>query len=327
MARSTVSRLTGRRQPRVWAMVSAFAISLSAICYPPFPLKAQPAEEQLTPEAHLARNQGLIADAERLKLTPAQVGGLLSQMGSDYEDLGDFQKAEGAYTRALHLLEPVESARVSYEVTLSNLGSLYVMTKNFDAAENCQKRSLAIVLAMGDPLLIARAQAHLADTYLAMGKNKDAARYSSLAVAALPTLPKATAADKGSALLTYSYASCLTSHCDRGLEAAREVMRIVSASFAAESFPAGQAHVALGFVEGRMGMKDAADGDLREGVRILRMTLPASHPLMIHALDLYREYLAANHRNEEANKIADEQKSLTRNCKRCTVSVYGLRSQ
>jgi hypothetical protein len=62
-------------------------------------------------------------------------------------------------------------------------------------------------------------------------------------------------------------------------------------------------------------------------VRILRMTLPASHPLMIHALELYRNFLMANNREPEASKIAEEQKSLTQSCKRCTVSVYGLRTR
>jgi tetratricopeptide (TPR) repeat protein len=208
------------------------------------------------------------------------------------------------------------------------MGSLYVMTRNFDAALNCQKRSLAMVEQMGDLLMVARAQGHLADTYLAMGKNKEAERYSSLAVHALPSLNGATSEDKGSMLLTYSYASCLTSHCDEGLRAAREAMRVVSASFAAESFPAGQTHLALGFTEGKSGMREAAEEDLREGVRILRLQLPPSHPLMLHALDLYRMYLEENHRNQEAEKIAKERKAATDDtCGNCTVSVFGLRSR
>jgi hypothetical protein len=177
--------------------------------------------------------------------------------------------------------------------------------------------------------MIARAQGHLADLYLAMGRNKDALRYSSLAVQAVATLPGATSDDNGSTLISYAYASCLTSHCDEGLQAAREAMGIVRTSFAPESFPAGQAHVALGYVEGKAGEVAAADEDLREGVRILRMQLPASHPLMIHALELYREYLVENHRDAEAKRIAKEQKAVDKgnSCSGCTVSVYGLRLQ
>jgi tetratricopeptide (TPR) repeat protein len=330
MACSSVSSCFGRRQPRAWASLPAFAVLLVvAVCYTAS-LKAQQAEEAMTPVAHIARNRALIKDAAQLKLNPVQVGGLWAQIASDYQDLGEFAEAEDAYTHSLGLLEPQKSARMAYAVTLSNLGSLYTMTQRFDAAENCNKRSLAAMEELGDPLMIARAQGHLAEVYLAMGRNKDAVRYSSLAMQAVTTLPNATNDDKGSMLITYAYASCLTSHCDEGLRAAKEAMRIVNATFAPESFPSGQAHVALGFVENRAGERDAADNDLREGVRILRLQLPPTHPLMVHALELYREYLADNHRAPEAQKIADEQMAIyehDRNCTRCTVSVNGLRGR
>jgi len=86
----------------------------------------------------------------------------------------------------------------------------------------------------------------------------------------------------------------------------------------------------LGFVEWKAGEREAADEDLREGVRILRLQLPPTHPLMVHALELYRDYLADNHRGPEAQKIAEEQKTLyehARSCSGCTVSVHGLRTQ
>ena len=328
MACSPVSSCFGRRQPRAWASRSAFAVILVVVCCPAL-LTAQQAEESMTPVAHIARNKALIADAAQRKLSPVQVGGLWAQIASDYQDLGQFTEAEDAYTRSLRLLEPEKSARMGHAITLSNLGSLYTLTQRFDAAVNCNKRSLAVMEELGDPLMIARAQGHLADVYLAMGKNKDAVRYSSLATRAVATLPNATNDDKGSMLITYAYASCLSSHCDEGLRAAREAARIVSAAYAPDSFPSGQAHVALGFVEGKAGEREAADEDLREGVRILRLQLSPTHPLMVHALELYREYLADNHRDPEAKKIAEEQKAIyehDRSCSGCTVSVQGLRS-
>lgn len=327
MAWSSVSSCFGRRQPRTWALHSAFVVLL--VCYPAL-LKAQQAEGSMSPAAHIARNKTLIAEAAQRKLTQVQVGGLWSQIASDYQDLGQFVEAEDGYTRSLGLLEHEKSMRMGYGVTLGNLGSLYTLTGRFDAAENCNKRALAVMEELGDPLMIARAHSHLADVYLAWGKNKDAARHSSLAVQGATTLPNATNEDKGSMLITYAYASCLSSHCDDGLRAAREAVRIVSTTYAPDSFPSGQAHVALGYIEGKTGEREAADEDLREGVRILRLQLPPAHPLMVHALELYREYLNENHRGLEAKKIAEEQKSLyenARNCSGCTVSVYGLRRQ
>src|SRR5215472_13554181 len=171
MARSCVSRLSGRRQPRAWAWLSAFTLFLSAICHPPAPVKAQPIEEPVTASQHIARNRELIKDAARLQLTPVQLGGLWAQMASDYQDLGEFGESETAYNRALGLLEKEPSAQKAYAVTMSNLGSLYTMTLRFDAAENCQRRSLAVLETLGDPLMLARAQGHMADMYLASGKN------------------------------------------------------------------------------------------------------------------------------------------------------------
>ena len=332
MARYCVSGLNGRRQPRgrirFWAWLPAFALSLSAICYPPVPIKAQPVEEPVTAAQHIARNRDLIKDAARLQLTPLQIGGLWAQMASDYQDLGEFGESESAYNRALGLLENEPSAQKAYAVTLSNLASVYTMTLRFDAAENCLKRSLAVLEKLNDPLMMARAQGHMTDLYLAAGKNKEAARYATLAAHGVETVPGATNEDKGSVLIGYAYASCLTQHCDEGLEAAREAMKIVSASYAAESFPAGQAHLVLGFAESKTGASEAAEEELREGLRILRLRLPPSHPLVIHAMDLYRRYLSDNHREREAKRIAEEQKEASekdRNCSRCTVSVYGLR--
>lgn len=327
MACSSLSRRFGRRQPRAWALAPAFAMLLLAVCYTPV-LKADQIEEATSPAARIARNRALIADADERKLNPIQIGELWAQIASDYQDLNEFGASEAAYNNALGLLEPQSSGQISYAVTLSNLGSLYSMTQNYDAAENCTRRSLAVLEKLGDPLMIARAQGHLADVYLAMGRNKDALRYSALAVQAVAALPGATSDDKGSMLISYAYASCLTSHCDDGLQAAREAMKIVSTSFAPESFPAGQAHVALGYAESKSGELTAAEADLSEGIRILRRQLPASHPLIIHALDIYREYLAGNHRDAEAKRIAKEQKASNKgNCSTCTVSVYGLRTQ
>src|SRR5260370_40180569 len=188
--------LSGRRQPRAWAFKPASAVLLLAVCYSPA-LKAQQGEEPMTPAAHVPRNRALISDAARLKLNPVQIGGLWAQIASDYQDLSQFAESKAAYNRALALLDSESAAQKAYAVTLSNLRSLYTMTGDFDAAENCNRRSLAVLEKLGDPLMIARAQGHLADVYLAMGRNKDALRYSSLAVPAVATLPGARTASNG----------------------------------------------------------------------------------------------------------------------------------
>jgi ATP/maltotriose-dependent transcriptional regulator MalT len=156
-----------------------------------------------------------------------------------------------------------------------------------------------------------------------MGKNKLAERYSSQAVHALMVLPGATNENKASALVTFAYATCLTGHCDDGLQAAKQALAIVRESFAPESFASGQTHVAMGFVKQRTGDRVDAEQELREGVRVLRLDLPASHPVLTNALTLYRNFLMENHRDAEARRIGEEMQR--QGCSTCTVSVYGLR--
>src|SRR6185369_9328502 len=117
MACSSLSSPFGRRQPRARALAPAFAVLLLAVCYSPV-LKADQVEESTLPAARIARNRALITDADKLKLSPVQVGGLWEQIASDYQDLGDFADSEAAYNRSLALLEPENSAQLAYAVTL-----------------------------------------------------------------------------------------------------------------------------------------------------------------------------------------------------------------
>lgn len=324
MARSRVSLSAGQRQHP--PLLAAFALALLTTCSPPA-LTANPADEPLSPAAHIAHNQQKIADATRLNLTPAQVGGLWAQIAWDYFDLVEFNKAEDAYNHALRLLEPIASSRMAYAVTLANLGSIYTLTHRFDAALNCHKHSLAVLQELGDALMIARAQGHLAEVYIAMGKGKEAARYTLPAADAVRRLPAATSEDRGSILISHAYALCLSSHCEEGMRTAREAMQIVLANFNAQSLPAGQAQIALGYTEVKTGATAAAEEHLREGVRVLRLQLPPSHPVLTHALSIYHDALAKNHHDVEARQIAEEQRTVleqNRTCSNCTVSVNGL---
>src|SRR5215471_10967392 len=100
MACSSLSRSFGRRQPRARALVPAFAVLLLVVCYAPL-LKADQGAESTSPVARIARNRALIANADKLKLSPIQIGGLWELIASDYQDLGQLADSETAYNRAL----------------------------------------------------------------------------------------------------------------------------------------------------------------------------------------------------------------------------------
>lgn len=331
MVYSSGLRLLGRRQ--AWAGAWLLALIALLITLSFLPASRLSAQQGLQPSAtvlRLARDHQLLQDAGRLKLSTGQIGRLWAEIASDEQDLGHFDQAEEAYNHALKLFEPQPELRLDYAVTLNNLGTLYAIRGDHEASLNSRKRVLAILEKLGDPLAIARAQSHLADAYLGLNKNKEARRYAETAYRALEALPQAKKQDKASVLVAYSYASCMTGHCAEGLEAIRRARALTSETYPPDAFAIGQVLVAQGFAEWRTGDRVAAETDLREGIRILRVNLPPEHPFVVQALEIYRSYLSDGHRDVEARQVAEETKGIVENarrCSSCTVSIYSLRAR
>jgi tetratricopeptide (TPR) repeat protein len=309
--------------PWIWLLALTFSLT---VVQPTFARQNDPGQTRI----HIANAHRTIDDARRLNLNDKEVGRLWALIASDEQDLGQFDKAEDAYLHALHLFESQPSLQEDYAVTLDNLGALYTLTQRGEASLNCRKRALAIFQKLGNPLQVARAEGHLSGAYLMLGKNKDARHHAEIASRELALLPEATSEDKASVLVGYALSSCFTGRCNEGVIAARQAMSLVQGAFAPESFPMGQVHVVLGFTEWKTGEEAKAEQDLREGIRILRLNLPPFHPLVVHALEIYRRYLSDLHREVEAQRIAEQQKdgeTSQSRCDNCTVSVYGLRGR
>jgi len=315
------SSLSVTKQPRAWAWL-LISLLFSTAFY-----SASGQQEKTAADQQVERHRLAIEQARRLNLNNGQLGRLWAQMASDEENLGQMDQAEAAYAHALELFQHDPSLQLDYAITLSDLGTLYAMTQRQKESLNCRKQSFEIIQKLGDPLQIARAETHLADAYLALGKDKEAAQHALLANRGFSKLSNATAEDRASALAGYVFSSCLVGHCGEGLTAARQAMELTSANFSADSFPMGQVHVVLGYAEWRTGDNAQAETDLQDGIRILRHVLSPSHPFVVHALDLYRRYLLDTHREIEAKQIAEQEKApaLDASCKNCKVSVYGLR--
>jgi tetratricopeptide (TPR) repeat protein len=283
--------------------------------------ETQPADERIAVEISQIR------DAEQKAHDSLEIGRMWAKLASDYEDQSEFVKSEEAYNRALRLLEPSSSQQVDYAVVLENLGSLYDMMGNFAASERCVVRSLAARVKLGDPLYIALGEEHLANVHRAMHKYKESRHEALEAYQEMTALKDSGTDNLVSALFTLSYVTCTRGGCNGSLEYARKAWSLVAGAFPLDSPQAGLAHMALGYATWRAGMKDVPDAEMREGMKILKMRLPTGHPYVISALEQYREYLAASHREAEAEEIAQEKAQLqgARNCANCTVSVQGLR--
>ena len=326
MVNSSGPRLIGWKHAWAWARLLALTTLLTATY-------STSAWQRMKPTAvadRIARDRQFIDASETQKLTPAQVGRLWSEIASDEQDLGDFGQAEEAYNHALRLLEREPKLQKDYAITLNNLGTLLAASGRGEASLNCRRRALDIQQKLGDPLEIARAQAHLADAYLMMGQNKQARHQAEIANRALEALPQATQKDRASALLGYSFASCMTHHCAEGLSAALRAMGLASRAEPADSFALGQIGVGLGLAQWQTGDRTGAEASLKEAIRILRIHLSPGNPYLLQALEIYRQCLDDDHKQMEALQIAEEERGMqtssTNGCSSCTISVYGLRN-
>jgi len=136
---------------------------------------AEPQSTSHNPAALIEHDRSLLANAERLKLSNTDVGILWARLGGEYEDLMQYRESEAAYTHALDLLEHAPGAEERYALALDNLSSLYILTLRLDAAERLSKQALDVAERLGNSLVIARAEAHLGEVLLLLGRNKKAA--------------------------------------------------------------------------------------------------------------------------------------------------------
>ena len=274
---------------------------------------------------------GTIQTGEQAKLSASNQGRLWAALASDYEADAELSKAEAAYNQALRLLHAAPDGAADYATVLDDLGSLYILMGDSDAAENTCKHSLAVREQLGNQLEIARGRTHLAESNMARHKFKDAQRESSRAYEALVALHDATSIDMATALITLSYANSEQGKGAIALASAEKALTIVRAALPADSQLTGEALMAFGTAKWKAGAKEGAEPEMRAGLDILRAGLPPGHPELIAALEQYRKFLRVIHRGQEAKRVAAEEARLATErspgCKNCTVSVYGLRDR
>lgn len=135
------------------------------------------------PDAHIATSQERIAHdlelirvAEQNHLPPAEQGILWEQLALQYHISTEFQKAEDAYLRALHLEKTAPSAKAQYALTLDLLSALYLIHGRLDDAESARKQAIKVRQKLGTPADNAESEVHLADIALVRHQFKKAER-------------------------------------------------------------------------------------------------------------------------------------------------------
>jgi tetratricopeptide (TPR) repeat protein len=265
---------------------------------------------------------------EQAKGSSSSQGTLWALLASDYEANAELSNAEAAYNQALRLLQAEPDRVADYATVLDNLGSLYILMGNSEAAEKSSEHSLAVRKQLGNQLSIARGEAHLAEMKLMKRRFKEAERESSHAYETMVALPNATGMDIVSVLIALTYENCLLGKSADAVASAEKAVTVARDSLPADALLVAEAHLAFGFAQWKAGAKEGAEPEMRAGLEILRARMPTGHPEFLAALEQYRKFLVSIHRQQDAKQIAAEETQLakerSRGCNNCTVSVYAL---
>ena len=281
-----------------------------------------------TSQERIAHDLESIRAGEQQHLPPAQQAVLWEQLALEYHLLGtDFQKAEDAYLRALHLEKTVPSARAHYAATLDNLSSLYLIYGRLDDAESARKQAIKVRQKLGTSAGNAESEVHLADIALVRRQFKKAERIAQHGLRLMESSSNPPRTGILSALITLTYARCFRGHCEEGLMNAKQAIAFADTHFQSESTAHGFALETLGFAEWKSGAPQDGERNMLKSIELLRAGLAPADPRLAGALLQYQAYLVEAHRSAEAQEIREQVKRMTSQagayCQGC-VSVYTL---
>jgi hypothetical protein len=270
-----------------------------------------------------------IRAAEQNHLPQAEQGILWEQLALEYHVSTDFQKAENAYLKALHLLKAAPSSRGDYASALDNLASLYLIYGRWDDAESARKQAIKVRQKMGTEADVGDSIVHLADVAIMRHQFKQAER---LAVHGLQLLESSSNPPREgilSAFITLTYARCYRGHCAEALINAKQAVAYANTHFQADPVAGGFALETLGFAEWKNGAPQDGEKTMLQSIQLLRRGLAPADPRLAGALLQYQSYLVEAHRSAEAQEIREQVTRMTSqasvSCQGC-VSVYSLSS-
>ena len=272
-----------------------------------------------------------IENAANSKAPGDQLGRCWALLGSDYHDMGDLQRAEDAYGRALKLLGGSPSAPRSYAITLDAMASVYLDTGRSKESETCRRKAIAVFEGLGDRTNVSILHGHLAESLLKQRKNKEAETELSEGLRGIEG-KDGYAREAATMLLSRAYAKCLLHRCSEGLADAKAGMEIARTTLPSDSIVTVVAWMVLGYTLWQTGDPTGGGESMREGLRALsakKDETPSTLALArAGALAEYAEYLNATHHKAEARQLENEIMSLRSaqgtSCNGCTVNVLGL---
>lgn len=303
-------------------LLIALIVSVNVVC------AQTPDAQPNSSQERIAKDLESIRLAEHNHLPPARQGLLWEQLALEYHVATEFQQAENAYLRALHLLKATPAAKAEYASTLDNLSSLYLIYGRLDDAESTRKQALKVRRKLATPVDNAISEVQVAGIAIVCHQFKKAEQLAQHGLQVMESSSDPPSVGILSAFITLAHARCSRGHCQEGLNNAKQAVAFASKNFHSSSAAYGFALETLGFAEWKTGSPQDGERTMQQSIQLLRTRLAPADPRLAGALLQYQSYLVEAHRPAEAQEIHEQVTRMTREagvyCQGCAVSVYSL---
>jgi tetratricopeptide (TPR) repeat protein len=251
----------------------------------------------------IAMDEAAVRNAESTHAGNVHLGVLYAELGLEYEDAAQFERAEAALQRSVSLLRHAPDAGPNLPSAISQLGSLHVAMRKFRESEDEEQEALRLRLNLGDRLKIARSWNDLAALYLAEHKIDKARDYAQKALDEFKVNEKAAVIDKLSARYALAMAFCYLKECASAIPLLKDAVEEAKAMLQPGAFPIGFGNFLLGYAYWKCGNMLDAGPQFQEGTTAMSVQLGWGHPAYLAALRQYATFLKQNKQKDVANAV------------------------
>ena len=289
------------------------------------------AAQTLVQDGQIRVLQNSLRVATEQHASPEQLGGLWHVLGVRYQAAFDYDNAEDAFNRAIHLLRDT-AFKAEYADSLHGVAELYVMKSRLKEARSNLERALAVFEELGDRRNAASVRGTLAVGLLREHKFREAETEASAAVAVLESLANPDLTELENAYTARARAVAGQGHPEAALRDAARARALATGDPAANSIDDVGTLLVQGEIQMQAGLELEGQRSMAEALRLARsMTdLPRAISAALERLILEQEAFSLRraHRNQEAKVVEDQMKhveSAARSgCNGCTVNVTSL---
>ena len=287
----------------------------------------------LIQQGHYAEAIAILTPIEQLNsVTDLERGKIETLSGLAFSDLGQLQKSEQLYEKALVALGRNNRESPDYANALSLLGRLRIDAGDPESGERMLRKAAQIENRLQDHSGLTAIYLHLAAEAIGQEHWKNARKY--LAAAKTQALVAGPNAGSLSAAVdeTTGWLDSVTGRDAEAASAFKDALEIYKALYGTEHQLTGWAYLLAGKSNAAAGDVPNALADMRTGMAILRSTIGARNVGYLETELAYAKVLEQAGMHPEAEQVhADASQSLARlyhpECLSCTVSVWALQNQ